>query len=81
MPDVGIVDMGYHVPYIPWIDSITRDGDDIIIHWNAKDGVSYFVEFSTDLSIWHAVDVGQANEWTHSGGASYPQMYYRVREQ
>ncbi len=80
VPDTGIVDMGYHAPYAPWIDSITRSGDSITIHWNARLGSSYVVEWSEDRQTWHEVNVGGVTEWTDVGALASTKKFYRVRE-
>ena len=81
MPDEGIVDMGYHAPYALWIDSIMKNGDDITIHWNAWPTISYVVEFSYNLELWHGFGVGEVTEVTDYGGGLLPQLYYRVRRE
>ena len=81
--DTGTVDMGYHSPPTIWIYSITRNGNDITIEWKARAGVSYVVEWSTDIDFatYTEVPVGTTYTWTDVGGALQPQKYYRVREQ
>jgi parallel beta-helix repeat protein len=82
VPDSGVIDMGYHAPYALWIDSIVRAGADVTIHWNARSGVSYVVEWSPypDSMAWNEVGVGEATEWTDSDTASCAQRFYRIRE-
>jgi hypothetical protein len=79
MPDEEIVDMGYHAPYALWIHSITHDGDDITIRWNALPNVSYTVQHSTDMQNWTDVPVGETDTWTDTNTASYSQKFYRIR--
>ena len=81
MPDEGVVDMGYHAPYALWIDSITKNGDDITIHWNARPGISYVVEWCYDLEMWHGFGVGEVSEVTDYGAGLLSQVYYRVKEE
>ncbi len=81
MPDEGIVDMGYHAPYALWIYSITRDSNDITIHWSTQPGISYTVQHSTDMENWTDVPVGTTHTWADVGGALESQRYYRVCEQ
>jgi len=80
MPDEGVVDMGYHAPYMLLILSITRSGNDIIISWNALTGVSYTVQWSTDMETWNDVPVGETDTWTDTG-VTETAKYYRVFEQ
>jgi hypothetical protein len=81
--DEGVVDMGYHAPYALWIDKIEMNGDDITIYWNALPGVSYIVQWSTemDFATYAEVPVGATNTWTDVGGALEARKYYRVREE
>ena len=80
MPDEGTVDMGYHGPYALWIYSISRSGDDITIRWNGLSGVSYTVQWSTNMQNWTDVPVGETNTWTDAG-VSETVKFYRVREE
>jgi len=80
MPDLGIVDMGYHAPYALWIYSITRGSDDITIRWNALPGVSYTAQHSTNMADWTDVPVGETDTWTDVA-VSEITKFYRVFEQ
>jgi parallel beta-helix repeat protein len=80
MPDTGIVDMGYHSPYVLCVDCIDCIGNDVVIYWNALSGVSYTVQWSDDMSTWNDVLVGETDNWTDIGGALESQRYYRVVE-
>ncbi|MBN1916289.1 MAG: right-handed parallel beta-helix repeat-containing protein [Verrucomicrobia bacterium] len=84
MWDDGIVDMGYHAPYVLEISSISRSGDDITIHWNALPSASYVVGWSEDHFVWNEVPVGAVEAWTDvgvlAGTPTGAHRYYRVRE-
>lgn len=80
-PDEGIVDMGYHVPYALWIDSLIVQGNNVIIHWNGLPGVSYAIIWSEDLESWNETSAGIATSWTHINGAPKKKVFYRVREE
>ncbi len=79
-PDDTSVDMGYHAAYALWIDSIARGSDDVTIHWNARSGISYVVEWSADRATWNEVPVGETSLWTDIGALTDPMRFYRVRE-
>lgn len=80
IPDEGTADMGYHAPYTLQIDTITRGGDDVTIHWNAIPGVGYIVQWSADMETWNDVPVGETDNRTDIGGALVSERYYRVME-
>ncbi len=64
--DTGIVDTGYHYPISTEVNitSIEMSGDDATIVWNARPGVSYTVQYSTNMADWTSVPVGETNTWT-----------------
>jgi len=78
--DTGIVDMGYHAPYSLWINSISLDGNNVVIQWNARPGISYIVKWSDDLITWNDVTVGETGIWTDIGGAACTTKFYGVME-
>ena len=81
-PDEGIVDMGYHYPvsYDILITSIEITGDDVTIYWNARPGISYTVQHSTNMVDWTDVPVGETDTWTDTN-VSETTKFYRVVEQ
>lgn len=79
--DAGVVDMGFHAPYPPWIDSIVWSAGNVTIHWNARPGVGYYVQSSVDLDYWEEVYVGETTELIDSGASPYVKKFYRVREE
>ena len=80
MSDTGTVDMGYHAQYALWIYSITRNGSDNAIRWNALSGVAYTVQHSIDMETWTDVAVGVTSTWTDIG-VSETTKFYRVFEE
>ncbi len=80
VPDASTVDMGYHPWPHPVITSIERVGDDVVITWNARSGVSYVVAWSANLSVWNEVPVGEESSWTDTDAGLFAYKYYRVRE-
>lgn len=80
--DAGVVDMGFHYPpEIPVkITSITTNGNDITIEWNAQPAVSYTVQWSTDMLLWHDVPVGETGTWTDTNASGFIFKLYRVVE-
>ncbi|MBN2134876.1 MAG: hypothetical protein JW737_04025 [Acidobacteria bacterium] len=80
MPDADYVDMGYHAKYALRIDNIWRSSGNVVIHWNAIPGVSYYVEWSTDMIVWNEISVGAVTQWTDTNTAGYTMKLYRVRE-
>ena len=67
---------------IEWNDILgfARNG---VIPWYLTDadfgGISYVVEWSTDMITWNQVDVGTDTSWTDSDTAGYTIKYYRIR--
>ena len=78
--DTGIIDLGYHT-YALGIDSVSKTGDDITIHWNAKPHLSYMIQLSTDLENWTSIPVGETDTWTDPNAHGYRHRFYRIREQ
>jgi hypothetical protein len=86
--DVGIVDMGYHAPPAPYVTSITRSGDDVVIEWNGVAGMPYVVAWSDgwpkDAVTWNEVAVGAVETWRDvgvlAGEPAGTKRWYRVRE-
>ena len=79
--DAGTVDMGYHyaLPEPLAITSIEITVPGVVITWNARPGVDYTVQWSTDLQIWNDVPVGQTGTWTDTS-ATGTKKFYRVYE-
>ncbi len=79
--DTATIDMGYHYP-LPWalsITSIETASDDVTIEWSAWPGVSYIVQWSTDMAGWTDVPVGETDTWTDYNAIESKKLY-RVRE-
>jgi hypothetical protein len=64
-----------------WIYSITRNGTEATIQWNALSGKSYIVEWSENMSSWTQVPVGQVGQWTDANAGVYSKKFYRVMEE
>ncbi len=80
VPDAGQVDMGYEAWPHPVITAIEPVGDDVVVTWNARPGVSYVVEWSTNRTAWNPVPVGEESSWTDTDTSSYVEKFYRVCE-
>jgi len=78
--DTGVVDLGYHAPYALWINSLTRQGQDVIIRWNGRSGADYVLEWSQDLVSWDHAYIGVSSSAIHFRAATRPRLIYRVRE-
>jgi hypothetical protein len=79
-PDVGTVDIGYHGPCSSLIDSIAHASTEVTIHWNARAGALYIVEWSDDRVTWHDVPVGDVSSWTDTDAGAVEHRFYRLRE-
>ncbi len=62
-----------------YITSIEMAGNDITLYWNARPGISYTVQHSTDIQNWTDVPVGETDHWTDYS-VSETTKFYRVRE-
>ena len=62
------------------ITSIEMTDDDVTIRWNTLPGVSYTVQWSTDMENWNNVPVGETDTWTDTDVTETAKLY-RVFEQ
>jgi len=60
--DSGIVDMGYHYPFIFMIISFQSDGNCTVLRWSNRAGKSYIIEWSEDMS-YGSSSRRQVGEW------------------
>ena len=79
MGDEGIVDMGYHAPYVLWITSLRHVGRNVMLRWNAKPSIMYVVERSFDLVSWSPFFVGMKDHCVDTYHTTQ-EKFYRVRE-
>ena len=61
------------------IQSISKNGEDVTIKWNARPGNSYSVHWSLNLDIWNEVFTGQIGEWTDTNTDPYQHKHYRIQ--
>jgi hypothetical protein len=79
MPDEGMVDMGYHMPYSLRVHSITRSAEGVVVKWNARPGARYVLEWSSDLVVWRKLYVGPTDTWLDTTIPSSAK-FFRVSE-
>lgn len=79
--DEGIVDMGYHYPYLLMIISIIIDEDDAVLKWSTRPDKTYVVQWSDDMANWNDVPVGAVSQWRDVGYGSVMKRFYRVIEE
>ena len=62
-----------------YITSIEMAENDVTLYWNARPGISYTVQHSTDIENWTDVPVGETDHWTDYS-VPEPTKFYRVHE-
>ena len=67
-------------PYALLICSTSRIGSNIIVQWNALTGISYAVQWLSDMEVWNDMPVGENNTWTETVAAMESERYYPVIE-
>jgi hypothetical protein len=53
-------------------------GGSVTITWPIQSGISYSVQWSSDLIHWFDIPVGQTSSWTDTTAGGVTQRFYRV---
>jgi hypothetical protein len=70
----------YTMKPTPFVEvAVVKMGNDAVVTWDALRGQSYTLQWSTDLTTWTTIEVGQTNTWTDTAAFSgAPKRFYRV---